>query len=247
MFQTPTNELNNNDPVSARHNMLYQVEIEVFNQILMFLDIKSLLQFRLVSRHAKETVTQMLPIQLHNLQQLIEEQQNEIQIKIQSLQQPAGKDQNQDQGLQAALNGIQKINKAHINELKCFVRPPELVERIINLICLTLEPTFKIQKDNWKECLKFLNQQNFILLIINLDISKLSENQLQQLEQVKSIQEKQAAATSLVANSFLIYLKALLALRQSKDYETQIEIKELQCKTKKEKHLADKLEKIINK
>lgn len=37
-------------------------------------------------------------------------------------------------------------------ELKSFARPPELVEKIINLICFIIDPTFKIQKDNWKEC-----------------------------------------------------------------------------------------------
>ncbi|CAD8203435.1 unnamed protein product [Paramecium octaurelia] len=237
---------NLNNPGSTKHNMLYQVRPEVFNQILIFLDIKQILQFRLVSRRAKETVKQMLPKQIHNLQKLIEEQQNEIQIKIQSAQQ-AGNNQDQKQGLQAALDGLSRITKAGIVELKSFARPPELVEKIINLICLVLDPTFKIQKDNWKECQKYLNQQNFILLIINLDISSLSEKQLQQLESVNSISEQQAAAMSIVATSILIFLKAVLELRQSQVYVTQNAIKQLESKIKKEQKLVDKLGKIIHK
>ncbi|CAK59959.1 unnamed protein product (macronuclear) [Paramecium tetraurelia] len=208
-------------------------------------NIKQILQFRLVSRRAKETVKLLLPKQIHNLQQLIDEQQNDIQIKIQSAQQ-AGNDQDQRQSLQAALDGIARINKAHIVELKSFARPPELVEKIINLTCFALDPTFKMQKDNWKECIKYLNQYNVIELLKTHDISSISEKQIQQLEQVKSISEQQAAAISLVASSILIYLKAVLELRQSQVYVNQHAIKELESKVKKEKQLIDELGKIIN-
>ncbi|CAK59974.1 unnamed protein product (macronuclear) [Paramecium tetraurelia] len=239
-----SNNLNN--PGLTKHDMLSQVRPEVFNQILIFLDIKQILQFRLVSSRAKETVKLILPKYIDTLQSLIAEQQNDIQIKFQSIQQ-ADNDQNQQQAMQAALDGLARINKSHIVELKSFARPHELVEKVINLICQLLDPSFKVQKDNWKECQKFLNQSNFISQIINLDISILSDKQLQQLEQVNSISEQQARAISIVANSILNYLKAVLEVRQTKVYMTQKAIKELNSKIKKEQQLVDQLEKIINK
>ncbi|CAK59958.1 unnamed protein product (macronuclear) [Paramecium tetraurelia] len=208
-------------------------------------NIKQILQFRLVSRRAKETVKLLLPKQINNLQQLIDEQQNDIQIKIQSAQQ-AGNDQDQRQGLQAALDGISLLSRAHFVELRCQAKPHELIEKIINLVCLALDPAFKVAKDNWKECIKYLGQQSFIELILNFNISSLNNKQLQQLEQVNNITEQQVASKSLVASSLLIFLKAVVELRQSKLYMTQNEIKELESKIKKEQKLIDKIEKIHN-
>ncbi|CAD8203295.1 unnamed protein product [Paramecium pentaurelia] len=235
---------NLNNPTSTKHNMLYQVRPEVFHQILIFLDTKQLLQFRLISSRANQVVKLMLPKQINIVQQLINDQQNELQLKIQSAEEIA-KDQNYQQLLNTALNGLQQLNKAHIVELKSLARPTELIERIMNLICMILDPSFKIQKDSWKECQKYLGRQNFIEQILTLDINNINDKQFQQLQQVDSIEQQQAAAQSIAASSMLSFLKAVLEVRQSKLYITQNAIKQLESKIKKEKQLIQKLEKII--
>ncbi|CAD8097590.1 unnamed protein product [Paramecium primaurelia] len=235
---------NLNNPTSTKHNMLNKVRPEVFHQILIFLDTKQLLQFRLISSRANQVVKLMFPKQINIVQQLINDQQNELQLKIQSAEEIA-KDQNYQQLFNTALNGLQQLNKAHIVELKSLARPTELIEKIMNLICMILDPSFKIQKDSWKECQKYLGRQNFLELILTLDINNINDKQFQQLQQVDSIEQQQAAAQSIAASSMLNFLKAVLEVRQSKLYITQNAIKQLESKIKKEKQLIQKLEKII--
>ncbi|CAD8199939.1 unnamed protein product [Paramecium octaurelia] len=235
-----SNNLNN--PDQTKHNMLHQVRPEVFNQILIFLDIQQILQFRLVSRRANETIKLMLPKQIHNLQYLIVEQQNEIQVKIQILE--ATKNPNQQQDLQAALNQISEIPRSRFVELKHYAQPPEIIEKVITLVCLATDSTFKIQKDNWKECQKRLGQGNFINSILYLDISILKEKQLKYLEQVNSYTEEQTASKSLVVRALLIFLKAVVELRKSNLYKMFDEITELEHKIRKKKQFIVNLEKI---
>ncbi|CAD8203401.1 unnamed protein product [Paramecium pentaurelia] len=232
------------NPSSTMHNMLNYVRPDIFHQIFIFLDTKQIFRFRLVSKKANYVVKLMLPKQIFIFQQQIADQQNEIQLKIQDIQ-GIGEDQSQQQVMKAAIDGVSRLTKNHIVELKSLARPPELVEKIINLVCMTLDPTFKIQKDNWKECQKYLSRVNFLELIATLDISSINDKQLQQLEQVNSIQEQQAAAMSTVAKFILIFLKAVFEIRQSKLYMTQNAIKQLESKIMKEEQLIKKFEKII--
>ncbi|CAD8184665.1 unnamed protein product [Paramecium octaurelia] len=238
-----SNNLNNSP--SIKHNMLQWVRPEVFNYILIFLDIKQILQFRLLSIKANETVKLMLPIQIHNFQKLIAEQQDEIQSKIQNVQE-ASIDQNQQQGLKAALNGISGIPRIHFVELKSYVKPPEIIEQIITLVFLAIDPTFRTQKDNWKEC-KSAQVNQIQKNKLQFRFCRLREKHLQQLEQVNSKTEEQVASKSVVASALLIFLKAVVQLSQQNLYRTYIEIEELQKKIKKEQKLIESLGKINNK
>ncbi|CAD8110841.1 unnamed protein product [Paramecium sonneborni] len=233
-------------PAQTKNNMLHQVRPEVFHQIIQFLDLKSFFQFRLLSRRANDVIKLMIPQKISCIQKQMSEHQDELQLKIQ-LSQEEAKDENSQNMLQAAFDGLNQLQKAHINELKALARPTELIERIINLICLILDSKFKIQKDNWRECQKILSRQDFLQQIISLDINSINDKQLKQIEQVESISPEQAGAQSIVARSLLIFLKGVVNIRQTKLYIYQNQIKELKLKIKKEEQVIERLGKIMNK
>ncbi|CAD8112873.1 unnamed protein product [Paramecium sonneborni] len=217
-------------------NLLHKVRPEVFNQVFVFLDIKSYLSFRLISKRANQTVIQMIPLRISRIHQIILNLNHQLQIyTIQNFEQTNC--QNIIKDYQNALDQLYQLNKEDLLELKRTRNPPKILVTVILMICVLLDQSFKIEQ-NWEECLKIIGNFNYVNSLHNLDFEKINESQLTYIQKIRQISEAQTQKISIACSTFYQFILAVLQIKESKQYILKRKIEFIEQSIKQgQKHL----------
>ena len=78
---------------------------------------------------------------------------------------------------QAAVKALESLDKKDTQEVKSFAKPPDLVQRVMEAICVLME-----KKPGWDESKKLLNDSNFIQNLKDYDKDNIPEKIIKSLQ-----------------------------------------------------------------
>ncbi|CAD8069766.1 unnamed protein product [Paramecium sonneborni] len=241
IFNKQQNILN---PKNTKSNLLQGIRPELFALILEFLDLKTCFRFRLVNGYTNVCVIKSLHQKIKHLNdqsKYLENELNEIQNKY------SQDIMNQDLQItrQNAYDRLSQLDKAGIAEIRMYSRPPEMVVKVISLICILLDPNIKQYQENWSNCQKILKDcQNLLNQLLQLEIDNISDSQLKLLQAIHNVQAQQLQNISSSCYSIYLYLQSIVEIRESKYYIVKNQKLNLEKQIKLKSNLIEKLQSI---
>ncbi|CAD8103774.1 unnamed protein product [Paramecium sonneborni] len=143
-----------------------------------------------------------------------------------------------------ALNGLKKIKIQDVYEMKSIRRPPQLIERVLNLLTILLKENY-VDQDNWIECLKLLNDRRFLDYLLNYDISSITEEKLNLLQPIHTFDEKIIYSSSFFVYQIYKYILAIVKQREQPKQKVINQIGQMKQDLRKLQKYIEKLKKIL--
>ncbi|CAD8106856.1 unnamed protein product [Paramecium sonneborni] len=173
----------------------------------------------------------MIPFRINHINQIILNLNHQIQVyTIQNTEQTNC--QSLIEEYNNALDKLYKLNKEDLVELKRTRNPPTILVKVIIIICVLLDHSFKPEQQSWEECQKIIGNFNYVNSLHSLDIGKINESQLTYIKTIRQISEVQASKISNACSTFYQFILVVLQIRESKQYifKRKIELIELLIK-----------------
>ena len=109
--------------------------------------------------------------------------------------------------LESAIKALDSLNKNDITEMKSFAKPPELVQTVMEAVCI-----LKGVKPDWEQSKKLLNDGNFLVGLSTYDKDHIPEKTIKALQKyvqnVDFVPEK-VAKVSQAAKSLCMWVRAM--------------------------------------
>ncbi|CAD8138685.1 unnamed protein product [Paramecium octaurelia] len=231
-------------PSNPKENLLLRIRPELFALVLEFLDLKTCFRFRLMSGRANICIMK----QLHQKIKQLQDQSDNLEYQLNDLQNKYSQELiNQDLLLirQNAQNGLTQLNRADIEEIRIYSRPPQIVSKVISLVCILLDQNIKQNQENWSDCQKYLRDSNNLLnQLLQLEIEKISDSKLKLLQEIHNVQGQQVQNISKGCYGFYLFIKSIVEIRESKYYIIQNQKLNLEKSIKFNKSQIEKLQQI---
>ncbi|CAD8187361.1 unnamed protein product [Paramecium pentaurelia] len=231
-------------PQNPKSNLLLKIRPELFALILEFLDLKTCFRFRLVSGRANICAI----ITLHQKIKQLHEQSENLEYELNEQQQKYSQDIiNQDllTTQENVQNGLMQLSKVGIDEIRMYQRPPQIISKVISLVCILLDSNIKIYQENWSDCQKILKDPMTLLnKLLQLQIDNISDQQLKLLQAIHNVEAQQVQNISSSCYGFYLYLQSIVEIRESKYYIIKNQKLNLEKQIKSNKNLIKKLQQI---
>ncbi|CAD8095470.1 unnamed protein product [Paramecium primaurelia] len=231
-------------PQNPKTNLLLRIRPELFALILEFLDLKTCFRFRLVSGRANICVI----ISLHQKIKQLHDLSKNLEYELNEQQQKYSQDiinQNLLTIQQNAQNSLTQLSKVAIDEIRMYSRPPQVVQKVISLVCILLDSNIKNYQENWSDCQKILKEPMTLLnKLLQLQIDNISDQQLKLLQAIHNVEAQQVQNISTSCYGFYLYLQSIVELRESKYYIVKNQKLHLEKQIKSNTNLIEKLQKI---
>jgi dynein heavy chain len=108
---------------------------------------------------------------------------------------------------QAAVKALESLDKKDTQEVKSFAKPPDLVQRVMEAICVLME-----KKPGWDESKKLLNDSNFIQNLKDYDKDNIPEKIIKSLQKyikMSDFDPESVGRVSKACKSLCMWAKAM--------------------------------------